>query len=50
MQKDLILTLVLYSNGGIVLPLFIGVHTEAKKSLKKLTLVQKSEIKIREDI
>ena len=43
MWKELILTLVLYANGGIVLPLFIGVYIEAKKSLNRLALVQKSE-------
>ena len=43
MREELILTLVLYANGGIVLPLFIGVHIEAKKSLNRLALVQKSE-------
>ena len=42
-RKKLVLTLVLYANGGIVLPLFIGVHIEAKKSLNRLALVQKSE-------
>ena len=41
MRKELILTLFLYANGGIVLPLFIGVHIEANKSLKILALVQK---------
>ena len=30
MLKELILTLVLNANGGNVLPLFIGVHIEAK--------------------
>ena len=30
--------LVFYANGGIILPLFIGVHIEAK-----LALVQKSK-------
>ena len=43
MRKELILTLVPYANGGIVLPLFIGVHIEAKKSLNRLALVQKPE-------
>ena len=43
MRKELILTLVLYANGGIVLPLFIGVHFEARKSLNRLALVQKPE-------
>ena len=35
--------LALHANGGIVLPLFIGVHIEAKKSLNRLALVQKSK-------
>ena len=46
MRKELILTSVLYANGGIVLPLFIGVYIEAIKQLKslsRLALVQKSE-------
>ena len=44
MWKELTLTLVLHANGGIVLPLFIGVHIEAnKKSLNRLALVQKYE-------
>ena len=43
MRKELVLTLVLYKNGGIVLLLFIGVHIEAKKSLNRLALVQNSE-------
>ena len=46
MRKELILTLVLYANGGIVRPLFIGVHLEAKKSLNRLALVRKSEINL----
>ena len=41
MRKELISKLVLYANGGNVLPLFIGVHIEAKKSLNRLALVQK---------
>ena len=41
MLKELISKLVLYANGGNVLPLFIGVHIEAKKSLNRLALVQK---------
>ena len=41
MRKELILTLVFYANGGIVLPLFIGVHIEANKSLNRLALVRK---------
>ena len=43
MRKELILTLFFYANDGIVFPLFIGVHIEAKKSLSRLALVQKSE-------
>ena len=43
MRKELILTLVLYANGGIVLPWFIGVHMEAKNSLNRLDLAQKYE-------
>ena len=35
--------LVLYVNGGIVPPLFIFVHIEAKKSLNRLALKQNSE-------
>ena len=37
----------MYINGGIVLPLFAGVHIETKtKSLNRLVLVQKSETDI----
>ena len=36
-RKELILTLVLYANGGIVVPLFIGVHIEAKKIIKQIS-------------
>ena len=43
MQKKLIPPLLLYVNGGIVLPLFIGVHKEAKKSVNILASIQKSE-------
>ena len=43
MPKELALTLVLCVNGGVVIPLFSGVHIEAKKSLNRLVLVQKSE-------
>ena len=43
MRKELILMLALHANGGIVLPLFIGVYIEAKKSLNKLALVRNSE-------
>ena len=43
MRKELILTLVFYANGAIVLPLFIGVHVEAKNSLNRLDLSQKYE-------
>ena len=46
MRNELILTLVLYANGGTALPLFVGVHTEAKKSLNRLALVQKPEINL----
>ena len=43
MRKELILTLVLHISGGIVFPLYIGVHIEAKKSLNRLALVKNSE-------
>ena len=43
MRKELILTLVLYADGGILLPLFIGVYIEAKKLLNRLALAKKSE-------
>ena len=46
MRNELILTLVLYANGGTVLPVFVGVRIEAKKSLNKLALVQKPEINL----
>ena len=41
--EEIIPTLVLYTNGGIVLPLLIGVHIEAKKSVNGLASVEKSE-------
>ena len=37
MWKELVVTLVLYANGGIVLPLFIGVYIEAKKIIKQIS-------------
>ena len=43
-RKELILRLVIYTNCGIVLPLFIGVHLDAKKSLKRFAFTQNSEI------
>ena len=42
-RKELILTLVVYANGGIVLPLFIGAHILKLKIIKQIALVQKSE-------
>ena len=41
--EEIITTLVLYANGGIVLSLLIGVHIEAKKSVNGLASVEKSE-------
>ena len=38
--KKLIVTLVLYTNGGNALTSFIGVHYNAKQSLKKSGLLQ----------
>ena len=45
-QKELILTLVLYADYFSVLPLFIGVHIDVKKSLKRLAFTRKSEINL----
>ena len=42
----MILTLVLHANCGSILPLFIGVHIDAKKSLKRLAFTGKSEINL----
>ena len=42
-RKELILTSVLYANCGSLLPLFIGLLIDAKKSLKRLAFTQKSE-------
>ena len=45
-QKELTLALVLYANCGSVLPLFIGIHFDAKKSLKRLAFTWKSELNL----
>ena len=43
MNRNGILALVLYQNNGKTLEFFIGVHTEAKKLLKRLSFSQQSE-------
>ena len=40
------LTSVIYENCGSVLPLFIGAHIDAKKSLKRFAFTQNSEINL----
>ena len=40
------MTSVLCANCGSVLPLFIGVHIDAKKSAKRFDFIQKSEKKL----
>ena len=42
-SNDVILALVLYENNDKTLEFFIGVHTDAKKLLKRLSFSQKSE-------
>ena len=41
MWSELILALVLYVNGGIVLPLFMWVHIEAQKTIKQINFSPK---------
>ena len=40
------MTSVLYANCGSILLLFIGVHIDAKKSLKRLAFTRRSEINL----
>ena len=43
MNRNSILALALYQNNGKTLEFFIGVHTDAKKLLKRLSFSQQSE-------